>query len=152
MLKSMTGYGKAECLLGQDKYLVEIRSVNGKTADITFKTQLIPRDKEVEVRKYIADNIRYPDEPGCEDIEGVVYVQFRVDTLGNVSDVRLLRGLHPLFDAEAVRVVKTLPQFKPASLGNKPVSITHAVPVKFVKFNSNLNKKSNKNKSKITKK
>ena len=107
---------------------------------------------ELALRKYIADNIRYPDEPGCEDIEGVVYVQFRVDTLGNVSDVRLLRGLHPLFDAEAMRVVKTLPQFKPASLGNKPVSITHAVPVKFVKFNSNLNKKSNKNKSKITKK
>ena len=57
MLKSMTGYGKAECLLGQDKYLVEIRSVNGKTADITFKTPLIPRDKEVEVRKYIADRL-----------------------------------------------------------------------------------------------
>ena len=53
----MTGYGKAECLLGHDKYLVEIRSVNGKNADITFKTQLIPRDKEVEVRKYIAEQL-----------------------------------------------------------------------------------------------
>ena len=53
----MTGYGKAECLLGPDKYLVEIRSVNGKSADITFKTQLIPRDREVEVRKYIADTL-----------------------------------------------------------------------------------------------
>lgn len=57
MLKSMTGYGKAQCLLGQDKYLVEIRSVNGKNADISFKTTLIPRDKEVEVRKYIADRL-----------------------------------------------------------------------------------------------
>ena len=57
MLKSMTGYGKAECLLGPDKYLVEIRSVNGKTADISFKTQIIPRDREVEVRKYIADQL-----------------------------------------------------------------------------------------------
>ena len=57
MLKSMTGYGKAECLLGPDKYLVEIRSVNGKNADITFKTPLIPRDREVEVRKYIADRL-----------------------------------------------------------------------------------------------
>ena len=53
----MTGYGKAECLLGQDKYLVEIRSVNGKSADITFKTSVIPRDREVEVRKYIADKL-----------------------------------------------------------------------------------------------
>ena len=57
MLKSMTGYGKAECLLGPDKYLIEIRSVNGKNADITFKTPLIPRDREVEVRKYIADKL-----------------------------------------------------------------------------------------------
>ena len=57
MLKSMTDYGKAQCLLGPDKYLVEIRSVNGKNADITFKTQLIPRDREVEVRKYITDQL-----------------------------------------------------------------------------------------------
>jgi len=57
MLKSMTGYGKATCQLGPDKYLVEIRSVNGKSADITLKTQLIPRDREVEVRKYIADQL-----------------------------------------------------------------------------------------------
>ena len=57
MLKSMTGYGKAECLLGPDKYLIEIRSVNGKNADINFKTSLIPRDKEVEVRKYIAEQL-----------------------------------------------------------------------------------------------
>ena len=57
MLKSMTGYGKAQCLLGADKYLVEIRSVNGKNADITFKTTIIPRDREVEVRKYIADRL-----------------------------------------------------------------------------------------------
>ena len=53
----MTGYGKAQCLLGPDKYLVEIRSVNGKNADITFKTPLIPRDREVEVRKYLTDRL-----------------------------------------------------------------------------------------------
>lgn len=57
MLKSMTGYGKAQCLIGADKYLVEIRSVNGKNADITFKTQLIPREKEPEVRKYLAETL-----------------------------------------------------------------------------------------------
>lgn len=55
MVKSMTGYGKAECILGQDKYIFEIRSVNGKTADISLKTGLIPRDREMEVRQYISD-------------------------------------------------------------------------------------------------
>ena len=57
MLKSMTGYGKAECLIAGDKYLFEIRSVNGKNADITIKTSLIPREREVEVRQYIASTL-----------------------------------------------------------------------------------------------
>lgn len=57
MLKSMTGYGKAQCLIGADKYLVEIRSVNGKNADISLKTQLIPREKEPEVRKYLSEKL-----------------------------------------------------------------------------------------------
>ena len=50
----MTGYGRAECSIGRDKYTVEIRSVNGKNADISIKTQLIPREHEMEVRQYIS--------------------------------------------------------------------------------------------------
>lgn len=57
MIKSMTGYGKAECHLGQDKFLFEIRSVNGKNADISLKTSVIPREKESEVRQYIAQKL-----------------------------------------------------------------------------------------------
>lgn len=57
MIKSMTGYGKAECAVGADKYLVEIRSVNGKNADISLKTSLIPRDKEMAVRQMIAEKL-----------------------------------------------------------------------------------------------
>ena len=51
MLKSMTGYGKAEAVIEGSKYTVEIRSLNGKNADITLKTSLIPREKEMEVRQ-----------------------------------------------------------------------------------------------------
>ena len=50
----MTGYGKAEVLLKTGKLTVEIRSLNGKTADISIKTSLLPKDKEIEVRKLIA--------------------------------------------------------------------------------------------------
>lgn len=105
---------------------------------------------ELALRKYIADNIRYPDDPNCdcEDIEGVVYVDFVVDTLGSVTDVRVIRGLHPALDAEAVRVVKTLPNFEPARQGGKVVRVKHTLPVKFSKDNGN----SKKNKSNKTKK
>ncbi|MCR5826950.1 MAG: YicC family protein [Bacteroidales bacterium] len=54
MVKSMTGYGKAECVISGSKYIVEIRSLNGKNADINLKTSLIPRDKEIMLRQYLA--------------------------------------------------------------------------------------------------
>jgi uncharacterized protein (TIGR00255 family) len=54
MIKSMTGYGKAEAILETGKITVEIRSLNGKTADISLKTSLLPKDKEITVRQKIA--------------------------------------------------------------------------------------------------
>lgn len=57
MIKSMTGYGKAETLLESGKLMVEIRSLNGKNADIGMKSQLVPREKEMEVRQYIAGEL-----------------------------------------------------------------------------------------------
>ena len=54
MIKSMTGYGKAEALLETGKITVEVRSLNGKTADISIKTSMLPKDKEMAVRQKIA--------------------------------------------------------------------------------------------------
>ena len=50
----MTGYGKAEALLETGKITVEVRSLNGKTADISIKTSMLPKDKEMTVRQKIA--------------------------------------------------------------------------------------------------
>ena len=58
MIKSMTGYGKAEAILEAGKITVEIRSLNGKTADISLKTSLLPKDKEIAVRHKIADKLQ----------------------------------------------------------------------------------------------
>lgn len=54
----MTGYGKAECLLPDGKITFEIRSLNGKNADISIKSSIIPREKEIEVRQYIAKELQ----------------------------------------------------------------------------------------------
>ena len=53
MIKSMTGYGKAEAIIETGKVTVEVRSLNGKTADISLKTQMLPKDKEMLVRQKI---------------------------------------------------------------------------------------------------
>lgn len=58
MIQSMTGYGKAEALLQNGKLTVELRSVNGKSADITIKSSLIPKAHELEVRKKLADELQ----------------------------------------------------------------------------------------------
>ncbi len=58
MVRSMTGYGKAECLLPDSKIIIEIRSLNGKNADISIKSSLIPRDKEMAVRQHIAKELQ----------------------------------------------------------------------------------------------
>ena len=58
MIKSMTGYGKAEAVLEAGKITVEVRSLNGKTADISLKTSLLPKDKEIVVRQKIAAQLQ----------------------------------------------------------------------------------------------
>ena len=53
----MTGYGKAEALLETGKITIEVRSLNGKTADISLKTSMLPKDKEMSVRQKIAASL-----------------------------------------------------------------------------------------------
>lgn len=57
MIQSMTGYGKAEAQLESGKITIELRTLNGKTADINIKSQLLPKDKELIVRQKIADKL-----------------------------------------------------------------------------------------------
>ena len=57
MIQSMTGYGRAEVLLEGGKLAVEIRSVNGKNAEISIKTSLLPKDREMPIRKKLADRL-----------------------------------------------------------------------------------------------
>ena len=57
MIQSMTGYGKAEAVLEKGKITIEIRTLNGKNADVNIKTSLLPRDKELSVRQKIASEL-----------------------------------------------------------------------------------------------
>ena len=58
MIKSMTGYGKAEAILENGKLTIEIRTLNGKTADLNLKSSLLPKDKEIEVRSRVAGRLQ----------------------------------------------------------------------------------------------
>lgn len=86
---------------------------------------------EKELMKYIAKNIRYPELAYKEKIQGRVILQFVVTSTGSIGDVRVVRGKHPLLDEEAVRVVKSLPNFIPGGINGKPVSVWYTIPIIF---------------------
>ena len=66
-----------------------------------------------ELMKFISDNIVYPKEAVKKNIFGKVYLSFVIDEKGNTTQVEVIRGVHPLLDEEALRVVKMLPKWIP---------------------------------------
>jgi protein TonB len=81
--------------------------------------------------KFIYDNIKYPDIALENQIQGKVIVRFCVTYKGTIDQVSVLRGVDPALDAEAIRVVKLLPQWKPGKQGGKPVNVWYIVPITF---------------------
>ena len=80
---------------------------------------------------YIAKNIKYPEEAQKKGIKGRVVVQFIVNTDGHLSDFEILRGVDPQLDAEALRVVKSMPKWTPGKHEGKIVPVYYTLPVIF---------------------
>ena len=80
---------------------------------------------------FISDNLNYPKKAIEKSVEGSVLVRFAIDTDGKVRDVEVIQSVDPNLDAESVRVVKSLPLFKPAMKDGKPVQFFYSLPVKF---------------------
>jgi periplasmic protein TonB len=86
---------------------------------------------DAELLKYIGEHTTYPDIAKENNIQGRVIVRFCVTAKGGVSQVSILKGVDPELDAEAIRVVNTLPPFKPGKQGGKPVPVWYMVPITF---------------------
>lgn len=81
--------------------------------------------------KYLQENVKYPPEAIKDSIQGRVIVQILIDSLGYVGDVKVAHSVSEELDAEAVRVVKTLPRFSPGREFGKSVSMWYTLPVTF---------------------
>jgi len=84
-----------------------------------------------ELLKYIGENTIYPEVAKENNIQGRVIIRFCVTAKGGVSQISVLKGVSPDLDAEAKRVVETLPSFKPGSQGGKAVPVWYMVPITF---------------------
>jgi protein TonB len=85
-----------------------------------------------EFRKYIAQNLRYPEIAAENGISGRVIVQFAVDKVGKVVDAKIVRSVDPALDREAVRVVMVSPRWAPGKQRGKPVKVLFTFPINFV--------------------
>lgn len=81
--------------------------------------------------KYIGENLKYPSQAARMNIEGKVYVQFVVDKDGSVTDVQAVKGIGAGCDEEAVRVIKSIPKYKPGKQRGRPVRVKMIIPIVF---------------------
>jgi protein TonB len=81
--------------------------------------------------KYIFEHTQYPEIAKENNIQGKVIVRFCVTAKGGVDLVSIYKSVDPELDAEAIRVVNTLPQFIPGKQGGRPVPVWFSVPINF---------------------
>ncbi len=86
---------------------------------------------EIALKKFLQKNILYPKEAREQGIEGTVYTSFVVDTNGEISDIKILRGVGGGCSEEAIRVIKRMPKWKPATQKGKPVRVQFNMPINF---------------------
>ena len=84
-----------------------------------------------ECMKYLAANVNYPTEAIEKGIQGRVIVQMVVTKEGDIADTKIARGIDPLLDAEALRVVSGMPKWKPGKQRGQAVNVMYTLPVMF---------------------
>ena len=86
---------------------------------------------EAAMMKFVANNVKYPQEAKDKEIDGRVFVSFVVEKDGSVSNVKVMRGIGGGCDEEAVRVISAMPKWKPGIKDGKPVRVSYMMPINF---------------------
>jgi len=89
---------------------------------------------EEALLKWIAENTKYPQIPKEEGVTGKVFVSFVIDKNGDVTNVELLNNVDPYLDKEAIRVISSLPKWKPGKQGGQSVKVSFRLPIKFMLY------------------
>ena len=87
---------------------------------------------EAALMRYLANAVKYPTIAQQNNIQGRVYVQFVVSKTGEITNVLISRGVDPSLDKEAIRVVESMPNWKPGKQRGRPVRVSFTVPINFV--------------------
>jgi protein TonB len=86
---------------------------------------------EDSLHKFISRELQYPEEAIKKQIQGLVFVKFVVEKDGSITNIQVVRGIYPLLDEEAVRVIKNMPPWIPAEKNGKKVRSQFTLPIVF---------------------
>ena len=115
--------------------LITTRDAN-KIKDVFYVVETMPLfnggDPAPEFRKYIAQNLEYPESAAEKGVDGKVIVQFAVNKNGQVVDAVVVRSVDPALDKEALRVVNSSPRWTPGEHEGEPVKVLFTFPINFV--------------------
>jgi TonB family protein len=108
---------------------------------LSYDSLFIIKDEDAEFpngglafTNYLKQNLVYPSEEKIKGVSGTVYVLFTINEVGNIEDIKILRGIKgfPNLDNEALRLIKNMPKWNPAIKNGKPIKTRYSYPVKFV--------------------
>ena len=116
----------------KDEIVVEEKTVVEENKVFTAVEQM-PQfpGGEAELMKFIQKNLKYPPVAMENNIQGRVVIQFVVTKTGKIGEVKVARGKDPDLDKEAVRVVKSLPDFIPGKMNGQSVNVWYTLPITF---------------------
>lgn len=124
MFFAITVYGQTDT--------VQSRSlpVGEKVFDVVEEQPSFPGGQGALI-SWLAENIKYPVEAAKAGIQGRVIVQFVVTATGSIADVKVVRGVEPSLDKEAVRVISSMPKWTPGKQNGTAVNVRYTYPVTF---------------------
>ncbi len=86
---------------------------------------------EMALRRYIAQNLKYPEAAYKNGIYGMVFVRFCVTTNGAIDNIKIMKGVNPLLDNEVLRIIKSLPAWMPGEHKGEKVAVWITIPINF---------------------
>lgn len=116
--------------LNEDTNVLE---VDGNAEEVFQVVENMPEfpGGNTELMKFLAKNINYPAEAQQKGEQGRVIVQFVVGKDGKLSDIKIMRSISPTLDAEAIRVIKAMPDWKPGTQRGQAVAVKYTIPISF---------------------
>ena len=108
----------------------ESRAVEGEVFQVCEEMPEFPGGM-AECMKFLGKNIKYPTQAMEKGIQGRVIVQMVVTKEGDITEAKVVRGVDPLLDAEALRVINSMPKWKPGRQEGKAVNVKYTIPVMF---------------------